>query len=381
MKMFKINDLLKYSGEEFIIKIYQAILERDPDLEGLTHFGDLLRNGFSKEYVLYSIITSDEAKEKRIKIDGVEQLKKADSFEKPKNIFLKVRTWVQNMFNLSKKIDKIYTKIEKVELTIQQLKKTSPVVYVADNIVLANIQGFIMALPAEDLSVLAQLIYYGNLEPGLENAFNQYVKRRMTVIDIGAHIGLYTLLAGRLVGIEGKVYAFEPNLRIFNLLTRNVNINFFTDLKRICCEQLAVSDKKGKAKLFISQQKTGHGSLYDLNQKSDYITVKTMGLDQYFNKNEKIDVVKIDAEGAEPFIIRGMKRIIERNPQIIIFLEFCPENLNRASVRPRNFIRELKKLGFTLKLVDGVSGEIRTMAENKLLNCFSENLILTKEKS
>lgn len=378
MKSFDVMGLLKYSNDEFILKTYQKLLNRDPDPDGLIYFKNLLRNGFSKEYVLYLIATSVEAKSKNINIPGIEELKKnIFSKNKKSSVFEKLLNWFQSLFALPKKIDTICSELEKLQLIVEKNSKKAPVIHAQNDIVLANIQGFIMALPAEDLSVLAQLVYYSNLEQGLEKTFCQCIEQGMTVVDVGAHIGLFTLLAARLVGEKGRVYSFEPSSRIFHLLTKNVNINFFTDAKRIQCEQMAVTNKKGKLILFFNKQKTGHSSLYPFKNTVKE-NVRTISLDDYFGKKNKIDVIKIDAEGSEPFILKGMKKIIDNNPNIMIFIEFCPENLKRASISPDSFLHELRQSGFNIKSVDGITGEIKTVSDLILLNCFSINLMLTR---
>lgn len=376
MKKIDANILLKFNGNKFITELYRDILGRNPDSSGFSHFKKLLDEGASKEYILHTIATSEEAIKKNLKIVGLEKIKQNDL-----KLNKKKESWISNFIKLPTKILEIFEEIEKQKVSIEEISnkiQKNILIPAADNTILANIQGFIMGLPAEDLSVLAQLVYYGNLEQGLETAFKKYVKTGMTVIDIGAHIGLYTLLAARNVGDKGKVYSFEPTPRTFNLLRQNININFFVRSNKIIHEQLAITNKKGQVKFFIFKEKTGHNSLHFSGKKNNSILVKTTSLDAYLKVNEKVDVVKIDAEGSEPQIIKGMKNIIKNNPKIIIFMEFCPLNLKRAKISPINFLYELKKLNFEIRLVDDFSGELLPIDEKKLINCFSENLMLTK---
>ncbi len=385
MKKIYIKKLLEYNGDQFITEVYRNILRRNPDPNGFSYFKKLLTNGTSKEFILYSIITSDEANKINLKLIGLEKIKKNLSEyhikEGKKSLMSSFKMWLSDFIKLPNKIANLSDELKKQELIIDKINsnyKKNLVIPAANNIVLANIQGFIMGLPAEDLSVLAQMIYYENLEQGLESAFKKYVKKNMTVIDIGAHVGLYTLLAARAIGNGGKIYSFEPTLKIFNLLKQNVNINFFVHSNKIICEQLAVTNKKGRVKFFISQQKTGHNSLYSVEPKNEFISVETVSLDEYLKPNEKVDIVKIDAEGSEPLIIKGMRNIIKNNPNIIIFMEFCPSNLRRAGVSPIDFIKSLKKLDLKIRIVDDFTGELMNLTEKKLINCFSENLMLTK---
>ena len=257
MKTINIKKLLKYDGDKFITEIYRNVLERNPDQKGFSYFKDLLDNGTSKEFILYSIVMSEEAQKKQLEIIDFEIINKKslskNQTEKKSISFFSILTWFHNFLELPNKINSIDEEIKKQRLMIDRINDSQKnlVIPAADNTILASIQGFIMGLPAEDLSVLAQMIYYQNLEPGLEAAFKKYVSKDMTVIDIGAHVGLYTLLAARSVGDGGKVYSFEPTLRTFNLLKQNIGINFFVRSNKIICEQMAITNKKGKVKFFM----------------------------------------------------------------------------------------------------------------------------------
>ncbi|MEK7173217.1 MAG: FkbM family methyltransferase, partial [Patescibacteria group bacterium] len=66
------------------------------------------------------------------------------------------------------------------------------------------------------------------------------------------------------------------------------------------------------------------------------------------NNIPKIDLVKIDIEGGEIYALRGMKRIIETNPKIVLFIEYCPENIKLAGFTNDDFLRELNSLGLKI---------------------------------
>ena len=71
---------------------------------------------------------------------------------------------------------------------------------------------------------------YGTYESDTVQVFRELVQPGMTVVDVGAHVGFYTLLAARLVGTNGRVYAFEPNPEVYNILVRNIQINGYQDI-------------------------------------------------------------------------------------------------------------------------------------------------------
>ncbi len=92
---------------------------------------------------------------------------------------------------------------------------------------------------------------YENVETQL---FESHIKEGDVVLDLGANIGYFTLIAAKLVGVNGKVYAFEPDPTNFSFLKRNVEINNY---KNVVCEQKAVSNENGKLKLFLHKFQTG----------------------------------------------------------------------------------------------------------------------------
>ena len=91
-----------------------------------------------------------------------------------------------------------------------------------------------------------------------------------------------------------------------------------------------------------------------------------------------MDVVKIDAEGAEPLILRGMRGVIARSPGIRIILEFAPVHLKRAGVEPGSFADEITDMGLTYALIDSVSGETKPLSKNELQSLTGANILLSE---
>ncbi len=184
--------------------------------------------------------------------------------------------------------------------------------------------------------------------------FEKMIKEGDTVVDIGAHIGIFTLIAARKVGPEGHVFAFEPASINFNLLVQNVNENGYD--KRVTVVKKAITNYSGKQTLYLESADStmGYRLLKDELPKGEtvkmrYEIVETTSLDEFFeNYPSPINLIKMDIEGFEPQAIYGMKKILERNPKIIIFSEFHPRKLILASNNPYNYLENLSKLGFTL---------------------------------
>ena len=136
-----------------------------------------------------------------------------------------------------------------------------------------------------------------------------------TVIDIGAHIGTFTLQAAA-KAYKGKVYAFEPFSENFKLLQANILINRFTN---ITAGQFAVSDKKKQQKLFINQTSRSLASLATSNGQSE--TVNSVTLAEIFHKYHisQCNFLKLDCEGAEYNILMATPATVFKRIDLIVF--------------------------------------------------------------
>lgn len=180
--------------------------------------------------------------------------------------------------------------------------------------------------------------------------FRKTVKEGDVVIDLGANIGYFTLLAAKLVGKKGKVYAFEPEPRNYQYLIRNIQLNGY---ENVIAVQKAVADKHGTVKLFICPYDTGHHTIqkYDgiqayrpdfVNEKKEFVEVEQVRLDDFFGgKTTKIDVIKMDVEGAEMLALAGMEQLIRGNKNLSMLIEFFPLLIKEMGQSPEKFVRRL----------------------------------------
>jgi len=157
-----------------------------------------------------------------------------------------------------------------------------------------------------------ELLFNGIHEPCTTALFKKLVKEGMTVVDIGANIGYFTLLAASLAGEKGKVFAFEPEPRNYALLVRNTELNGF---KNVIPLQMAVSNETGKVKLFLAKDPSAHSifrvaGVQRQEYSPKYIVVDAVSLDEFFkDKDCTVDIIKMDAEGAEMIILEGMTQV------------------------------------------------------------------------
>lgn len=193
-----------------------------------------------------------------------------------------------------------------------------------------------------------------SLDLSINGIFEEYetelvrkeIKRGNVVLDIGANIGYYTLIFAKLVGEDGKVFAFEPDPTNFALLKKNIEINGY---KNVVLVQKAVSDKSGKIKLYLSESNEADHRIYDSRDGRKFVEIEGVKLDDYFkNYDGKIDFIKMDIQGAEGRAVQGMTDLLKKNKNIKVTSEFWPIGLKRSGVDPADYLKLLLAQGFKL---------------------------------
>jgi len=167
----------------------------------------------------------------------------------------------------------------------------------------------------------------GVREPGVLKFAQDQIGSGNTVFDVGAHVGEWTLLFSELVGRSGRVVAFEPDPVARASLKKNLEMN---GISNVTVEEVCVSDKTGKVLLRAERFGSGLSSIVQPHGRGGgykELEVEATTLDEYCETRAlSPDWIKIDAEGSEPLIVRGMKHLIEdRHPQAI--LEFHSDGL------------------------------------------------------
>lgn len=189
----------------------------------------------------------------------------------------------------------------------------------------------------------------GGLEPGTGEALRRLVAPGMTVADVGANIGLLTLVMARATGPAGKVLAFEPEAIPRANLEKMKHLN---GLAWVDVRDQAVGEKAGRLTFHVSDI-IGHSSLYALPEAEEArtIEVEVVRLDDVAPA-KRMDVVKIDVEGAELDVLAGMKGLIGKNPDLAVVAEFGPEHLKRVGQTPAQWFKAFADAGFKPYLID-----------------------------
>lgn len=178
--------------------------------------------------------------------------------------------------------------------------------------------GYLKGLRINMRGSFMKAFWLGTYEEHLQRIFVDRVKEGMVVLDCGAYIGFFTLLFAKLVGRNGKVFAFDPDPETRVALQKNIDLNRFND--RVTISEYALSDRTGEV-TFIAEGKsvsrlTGLGRRED---KGPVIRVQSITLDEFCEKHGvRADLIKMDIEGAEGIALEGARKTLaEVHPLVV----------------------------------------------------------------
>jgi len=201
-----------------------------------------------------------------------------------------------------------------------------------------------MFVDSDDVGLSAHLLMDGYWEMWATEAMARFIKPGMVVADVGANLGYFTVLMGELVGESGWVHAFEPNPAMAELLRRSVNMN--VGQRRTTVHAAGLSDQNGEAILCVPPREPKNATFAARHEGGLEISVPLRRMDS-FAELATVDFIKIDVEGAEEAMWRGMDGLLKQGRPLTILLEF-------ASVRyadPAGFIDLMLSDGFSVFLL------------------------------
>lgn len=265
---------------------------------------------------------------------------------------------------------KIYSALASLYLKVRKLLPVTHGYTNSDYLVVkTRYDCYLMADP-KDISVTPQLYFGGTYEKHETEVAKLIVRKGDWIIDVGANIGYFSILFAKLTGPFGRVFCFEPNTNLRVLLTKSTMMNYFQD--RLSISDSAVSNKNGLADFEISDTIAGGSSLLPnafesatigmeknaISRRSE--NVKTERLDTLFDKNIPIRLLKIDVEGAEPYVFEGAASLLkEYTIDVIMF-----ETLNESVGTERLLMRDILK-----HAIESLDYALATLRKGKLTLC------------
>jgi FkbM family methyltransferase len=214
----------------------------------------------------------------------------------------------------------LHGRFERLEIQVAQVSQPAAGLhgtYVGDGrMLVATTWGGKLLVPADDLTLTPDLVAHGTYDGPLTAFIQQHIRPGDVAIDVGANVGLFTLLLGYQVWERGQVIAYEANPRIVEFLRDNVAMNWLED--RVSVVPKAAAALEGERR-FIAPRRAATGSLQPVEHllatenridTLDHIMVPAEPLDVHVGRFERIDLIKIDVEGAEEQVFAGMSGLL-----------------------------------------------------------------------
>ena len=212
---------------------------------------------------------------------------------------------------------------------------------------MAKVQGQMMYIDPQDS---LQLSVKGIYEPFETSLVDRLLAPGDVAVDIGAHIGYYTLLYARRVGSRGHVYAFEPSRENFLLLRKNITLNHYE--KRVTALQKAVSAATGTGRLYTSTVNAGDHHMYPSSENRVFEYVQTLRLDNFFaGQPVSISLLKMDIQGSEGGAITGMQGLMRQGRIKKILMEFWPIGMKEYGMEAAEVLELIQSLGYRLHML------------------------------
>lgn len=240
------------------------------------------------------------------------------------------------------------------EAEVRALCRTS---YLGDHTSLCRVLGrYKMFVDTRDIGIASHLMMDGFWEMWVTEAMMRAVRRGSTVIDVGANLGYFSVLLADLTGPEGRLLAFEPNPELAGLARKSLEVNGFAPFATL--HDCALGAAEGLVSMDVDVSQPGGGRTLALEGNDGAGGIAIRRLDSIPGALDA-EFIKIDVEGHEQQVWRGMTGILANGQPLTIFMEFTvcryPD--------PIGFLGEIVGEGFTLEIVDFVGGVRATSVE------------------
>lgn len=224
--------------------------------------------------------------------------------------------------------------------------------------VIVQLNGFKMVVDTGKYlnSNATQVLFKKVHEPITSELFRLLLKEGGKVIDVGANIGYFTMLAASLVGSSGRVYAFEPGDVAFNDLRNNVYINSFSN---VVAYNRAASDYYGERCLYVSKENTTNSLIKDSRLHTGSEVVEVDRVDRLIS--EQVKLIKIDTEGNELEVLKGSRNLINKCESLCVIMEISEKLKYHYDLLVETWIY-LRALKFeTMFIINEFNGTIQSI--------------------
>ena len=275
---------------------------------------------------------------------------------------------------LAEEAQRAQTVADRAAKKLEFLQSRNVIPLTAQGLVMCrNPLGF-LAAPADDLATIGSLADGVLPEQGTLKVVEKFLKAGGTFVDVGANVGLYSLLAARVVGAGGKVIAIEPAPAATQALKATVHANGLSNI--VSVKELAAGAEKGLGTLFIAQN-SGHSTLLPSDGANGTVVAPIAPLDDLLD-GQVPDMVKIDVEGWEPNVIEGMKGLLRANPNLIVIMDFEPAHIRSTGLSAAAWVERMFAAGLQIFEIDERNGELTPLRKQGLEEIVSINVLIAR---
>jgi FkbM family methyltransferase len=213
---------------------------------------------------------------------------------------------------------------------------------------------------------------YGIIEKQELRTVLSHIHEDTIFLDIGANMGIYSFRASKKIR-TGKIISFEPDKNHFECLLKTRDKN---KISNVFLHPLAVTNENGSIS-FHNQSMNGGDFRINYSQSGEL--VDTVKLDDFLGAGHKVDVVKMDIQGAECLALLGMQNIILDNPDLLIFCEYWPKGMRLLNIQPDTFISFIEKMKLNMYLIGAELTPISLIEFERLHQKGYTNILLTRK--
>jgi FkbM family methyltransferase len=240
--------------------------------------------------------------------------------------------------------------------------------------------GAFLTIPTNETGLLSYIVAHGvdAIEPGVGRVISSRLHSGGIAIDCGGNIGIHTINMAAAVGRQGKVICFEPLPHLARAIRQSLLVNGFSSFVHV--EEAAVSNSVGSSTINAAAH-SPLSSLFQLDSGvvANALPISVTSLDAFIPTGERIDMIKLDIEGAEPLAWRGMQRIVSDNPDLEIIMEWSSSHFSRSGEKAPEFMNEIRAAGFNAFVIqDWPVGVLRPVVDGEISTLDGANILFTR---
>jgi len=213
--------------------------------------------------------------------------------------------------------------------------------------------SFEILLDPKNGSVDKEIYLHGAYEPSILRLLRTYIRDDSICLDVGSNIGQHAIFMAH-IAKNGAVYAFEPVKSLFEQITKSKKRN---KIENLIIENVALSDKNEVVSIHINNLNLGMSTIIPRKDFSAHENIRARIFSDYWKNRSRIDVIKIDVEGYEYQVLRGMEKELRKYSPVIL-LEFSPIFYKKINIQDKVILEFLFDIGYKLFDVEKGNKEI-----------------------